>query len=528
MLSSIASRFALCSFSSPHSDFLEETTPSPHGIQNELAQMIQGLEYNTDRSGDSVKQFKEQLNEFIKKTEELEKKATLAESEIIRETLKQAKIARKWVSEGFDPSLLATDFSGVEFAVKTRLIYTIATFARSSSSLEGEPMDIKNIHGKAHVLLKGEMTPLSEIERNIQLSFYTDGGFEKFLGWDFVHPMGFMERDNQKWEKIQDHPCAQLNMETVQKIFDNAGAKESDQYILQPIVTTPYNSDSSAFMKNYENVGRMHSHAFIIGRDGKLWSTGALIEKEEYEQIFPSNFLKTGNCKLLSFDYELSRNKNTHHTIYIPMSEKSGEAAFEYLNEVNKGDGFRFNLIYQNCVRVINGLVRIAGHDVDIKESLASTFGKAIPDLKDFPYVGQPLQSVVDVINFVIQPIISFLGDVFSSLPPCINKSIRCVAQAAEDLIFYIPRKLLVFSMALIISTKLGGKEMTKPLIGIEEQVTDEKTNLAKFQTLYRGFWDLFDEERLIAHQSYILRDWMKLQPSYAIHDCTQQSSLPI
>lgn len=487
------------------------------------------------------KELVEELASMKEEVAEIEKQATdeiKAELKVVKEQIERSK---KWIDLGFDPSLIATDYESVDFAVKTHLVFSINTYKNSAESLEGPAMDIHNIDGKAHIMIKGELKPLKdmvEILGENRVVYYDNGEFERYDGWTFVHPDGFVEHDKFYWDRLQDAPpVARLNQEAVNAIFDKAGAKEGQDYVLEVVSTKTYNLLPGGLLgkiaKKFVNMW-MHTHMMIIKRDGRAWSASTLLEKSEYEQVvkgLATKFGKTGSSKINAPDYVLTRNNCEHFAGYFPMNDEQAEKVFDHANKLNSGDtraentgdGFDFNMLSENCTKKMGvEPLQILGHNVEAHESGLDSLLKALPDLEDIPFIGGPLSKFVKAVDAVARPVINFVGKVLSYVPQPIRRVASRISDCLGSAIAYIPRKIAVFALSLLLVKKLGGRENTT---GIRNRYQDNAPTLCK-----NKFTDLFNEERLKVYQGYNLVEWMqKNHPEKVVKfNCRKNALMPL
>ena len=189
------------------------------------------------------------------------------------------KEQKKWVSAGFDRALVKTDPEAVHFAVSTNLIYTIAMFQKTEGILAGEKITIHNDDGVALFLVEGEWVPYSAFKEIIRYSQKE----ARFIGWNFVHPQGFIPRDWAEYDQI--YPIAKLTQEAYQKIkthaqqFWSADQPEVDPgvpkgYILQVMTTGRNLLPDAWWAQNFKEHFPGHGSARLITPEGLVYSFG--------------------------------------------------------------------------------------------------------------------------------------------------------------------------------------------------------------------------------------------------------------
>ncbi len=498
------------SFSEPASPF------------NQVADILKGKSSLTKEEKESVLALLKSIAETAQKNNETD-------------TQSKAEAAIKWLkTTEFDPSLIATDMESVEYLVKTGLIFTVQLFKNSASMLFGDEMTIKNEGGKALILKEGRLTFVSEVKKQIPVELNKDGSFYKFDGWTFTHPQGFIPQDKFAWKDIRNFPIAQLKPDLVQTLRTQAGAGPDQPYILQPIVTHENtgikNEALKSLAKNFEKFTAKHAHALIIDDKGMVFSAGTMPENSELEALhsgFGSSLAATGNTKINIPDYQLPRINLQHHTTYIPMTKDQADKAFTVINEANVGVGMRFNMLRQNCGRFVLEIIRSAGcaQDLDIKSDFPSLLYQSLPDIKHIPIVGGPLDYIKTKVEAIAQPIIDSIQTVWKRTP----EGLRSGLSKLKDAITFIPNKLRTLAISSIMIIGLGGsRAVSKPRDGEEDTIRNEE-KLTRFQKLFRGVLDMFDEEHTRIYHTYFIMKWMQgTSEKYRCFDNSKKAILPI
>ena len=343
-------------------------------------------------------------------------------TEPVRSTAKEQE---KWVAAGFERSLLTTDPEAVHFAVSSKLIYTISMFAKSAAFLEGEPMTIKAVDGSAYFKVEGEWRPYSAFKDQIQ---YAEDQF-KIVGWNFIHPLGFVHRDLTEYDSI--YPIAKLNeagiratMAHAQKFWGenqpeiDSGIEKS--CVLQ-VMTTGRDWDylpKAWWANNLREHLPKHTSLRLMTPDGSLYSFGAKmgLQTDAFLCSPGHHQLGTGLATVPTPDYEESRRSDDRTMVAIPLSEGRAKQVLTFANEANKG--FSFNFLRQNCVRFADITMKLAGVKMSSHLSIEQFIADSLPRVSDIPYVGKGLVAVASSISRVVSPVFQFIGAMANAVMP--------------------------------------------------------------------------------------------------------------
>ena len=306
-----------------------------------------------------------------------------------------AREQEKWVAAGFDRSLITTDPEAVHFAVSSRLIYTISMYAAASAYLDGEPMVIKAVQGRAYFKVEGEWRPYSAFKDQIRYSSVR----RSFLGWNFIHPAGFISKDWVEYDQI--YPIARLNTAGIQaakghaRKFWGKDQPEVDPGIEKPcvlqVITTrkePEGLPTPWWQRHFQekNPDR-HTSLRLITPEGDLYSFGIALRHED--EAFLSSMrsvLATGIANVPIPDYQESRKAERQVLVALPLSQERAKKIIDFANTASKG--IAFNIAQQNCARFAEGALQIAGVTVTSRVSVSQLVLDALPRLSDAPYAG--------------------------------------------------------------------------------------------------------------------------------------------
>jgi hypothetical protein len=423
---------------------------------------------------------------------------------------------QKWIDAGFDERALVTDPEGVHFAVSTDLIYTILMFKDSADILEGEQITIPIVDGKALFKVGGEYLPYSAIKGRIVYSEEE----QKFPGWNFIHPSGFVPRDSSEFSEM--YPIAKLKPDAYERIARNASQfwcdnqQEVDpgcekRYILQVITTGRSCIPRTWWGTNFDNHTPEHSSSRLITPDGYVYSFGTKMRPADAQRVKSlNNFLATALSTTSAIDYEESRSSEEKRVTSIPMTKNRFDAILRYGNDANKG--FPFNFASQNCARFVSTQMALAGVPVNIKMSVPQCLAGILPDLDKVPLIGRPLSKVIAAVSFVVRPIIDALGALFRYFTPSpITKIWHVLTWSVREL---FRRVGAVIYNGLFYSLMGAGRSFV-PDGRFTERKCDpnDETSLPTSTRLLR-WWDIFNPDAITVYHAYKLRLWQNKQKS--------------
>jgi hypothetical protein len=340
-------------------------------------------------------------------------------SEPLRELFKEQK---KWVDAGFDRRLVRTDPEAVHFAVSSKLIYTISMFEKSADILKGEPLTIRNDDGVALFKVEGEWVPYANFKNKIQYS-------EKecrFVGWNFIHPQGFIPRDWAEYGQI--YPIATITPEAYQKIkahaeqFWSKDQPEVDHgiekgYILQVMTTGRDLLPNVWWAQNFKEHFPEHGSARLITPEGLVYSFGTKMRLPDEEVLcHVSSYLCTGISNVPTPDYEESRKADDRLMASLPVTKERFDSIIDFVNRANQGICFNFSR--QNCVRFVEVLLRLSGMKVSIKTSVHELLRDMLPRLSDIPIIGKQLSAASTRIACVVASVFDTIGMVLGYVTP--------------------------------------------------------------------------------------------------------------
>ena len=425
-----------------------------------------------------------------------------------------AREQEKWVRAGFDRELLTSDPEAVRFAVRSRLIYTISMFAKSSSFLRGERCTIKNDGGRAHFKVHGEWVPYDALKEKIRFS-------EKecsFEGWNFIHPDGFVQKDSATYDEV--YPVATLTAEGYKASLDHAQSFWSpDQpeidpgvekkYVLQVVTTGRQLLPRAWWSKNAIKNFPEHGSLRLITPDGDIYSFGTKMRLPDQEFLSTlSHYFGTGISNVPMPDYEEPRNSDDRTMAALPLSKERAEIVLDFVRRANKG--IAFNFARQNCVRFTEVVLGLVGVSMSTKMRAGEALCSLLPSLSDVPVVGVGMAICAKKISTIASKICSFVGSVCARITPTPTNIVwswmsgvyRGVAQRIEAL-FWSCMSLFVMGATLSIVPQDHPCGRDVPEVESFRQMMHWK--------------EIFSPEPLSVYYSSRLKQWMMKQRSCVV-----------
>jgi hypothetical protein len=425
----------------------------------------------------------------------------------------RAREQEKWVAAGFDRSLITTDPEAVHFAVSSKLIYTIAMFAKSAAFLEGEPMTIKAVNGSAYFKVEGEWKPYSAFKDEIQYS----EELYKIVGWNFIHPMGFVHHDWVEYDRI--YPIAKLNEAGIRATrahaqkFWGEDQPEIDPGAEKPcvlqVMTTGREWDGLSkawWANNLREHFPKHTSLRLMMPDGYLYSFGGKMGLQTDAFLCSSEHqLATGLATVPTPDYEESRRSDDRTMVAVPLTEERAKQILAFANEANKG--FSFNFLRQNCVRFADVVLRLGGVKMSSQMSMGQFLADGLPRVSDIPYIGKGIAAIASAVCSVVSPVFHCIGAVVNAVMPY---PIKLVWNFVTGAVGEVSSRIAAFVVNGVALTFLGADTSVVP----EEQPKISK--LESFRQLLT--WkDLWTPEAIQVCFSTQLDRWLRAQRNVLI-----------
>lgn len=478
-----------------------------HNVSAELKHIADGIDEASAKTSDGF-----QLGIFIT---ELENTVNALKARLGTSPLKEkCREQEKWVKAGFDKELIITDPEAVHFAVESKLIYTIAMFQNSADILEGEKLTIKNNNGIALFKVEGKWIPYSDFKDRIVYSTEEC----RFIGWNFVHPDGFIPRDWAEYDYL--YPIAKITPEAYQRVkahADQVWTKDLPEidpgvekgYILQVMTTGRDLLHRSWLTKNFIEHFPEHGSARIITPEGLVYSFGTKMRGPDEEFLcHPETYLGTGLSNVPTPDYEESRPSDDRLMTFMPISKARFEKEMDFVHRANKG--LCFNFSRQNCIRFIENILRIGGAEMSTKMSISELVGNIVPNLSDIPILGKPMAALCDSVKCAVSPIFDALSSAFSWIMPFpVKKVVECIGWAVNELL----RRIEALFWTTVGLLFMGATESIVP----EERLNAK--DLPEVETFRRFMdWsDLGNPEALRIYYVTKLKEWIRQRPNALI-----------
>ena len=443
----------------------------------------------------------------------------MARAALVSSSPEDVDLMEKW-----NALQLTCDPVGIEdirFMMTSKLAFSIALFKNSTGQGQ-ERHALRALDGQVCMKQEGAWVPLSVIRANLEYDPRQDKLVSKGQAnvvWSYLSPNGLVKFDRYNYNALpvveELSPAEHATILGEAQSFWWAEQPEVDvgqekKCVLQVISTNRVHSDDWAT----ENLARgypEHATFRVISPDGKVYSFGFQMEKQEENSIFkdkffpyPLTFLKTTETKITAPDYEEARPYRLKRVTSIPMTPERMENILAFIAEQNK-NGVTFNFIRQNCATLASELIGKAGiANKPERWTLGHGLASLFPEWSKVPYIGAPLAFVMHAINYVSKAI-------FDGMKKYTPEPIQTIGG-------FIPRKI----SALIANTfllTLGGRLVSKKHeesmnAGTTEDDLDNRRGFTCFSRLISSVGDMFrdDLSDLDAHQC--LGDWQIKQAS--------------
>lgn len=471
----------------------------------ELKQMGEAIPGEADRP------FVERMVSTLHAT--IEMVSTRLESDPCKELLREQK---KWVDAGFPEEVLTTDPDAVHFAVSTHLLYTVLMYRKSAEILEGDPVTFQIADGKVLFKVEGEYVPYERIKEIIR---YSESD-EKFPGWNFIHPMGFVHQDSVDCEAI--YPIAQLTPEAYHRVattashFWSENQEEIDpgrekQYVLQVMTTGRCCIPRTWWGVNSDDMMPEHSSSRLITPDGRVFSFGTKLHPDDAKKLTSlTSFLTTAVSRTCSPDYDEPRPSDEKRVTSIPITKERFDAIMAFANDMNKG--FVFNFANQNCTRFVAAQMALAGVYVNARTTAAQCYYAMLPNLKDVPLVGRPLVQMIAAIAFVVTPIFDCISALARWITPY---PVRWVFEQGTWVVTELFRRIGAIALNILHFFIMGGGRTLIPLGRSEHRTIspDDPIRRSISPTVLR-WQDIANPDAFPVYHSSMLREWQTRQRS--------------
>ena len=273
----------------------------------------------------------------------------------------------------------------------------------------------------------------------------------------------------------------------------------------------------SWWAKNLEGTVPQHAFTRLIDQMGNVFSFGTRspYSKEQSGTSGLTSFLTTWSTHLRAPDYLELLECPLRRVTTIPLTQERFDLIIEFANSLNSGSGIRFNFLRQNCVRIVQAFLYLAGIDINTKTTLPSVAYAMLPSGADCPLIGHTLSKVTTCSLTLLRPMSSCIGDLYSAAPEQVKTTIHHVANAA----LYLPRT--VSALALSTLTVCLGSGRMKPRDESEqkhqEDTIDNDLRVTSFRRLVT-FRNCTDPKTFTLFHNFKLIEWQNLQCSTVYH----------
>lgn len=414
----------------------------------------------------------------------------------------------------------------VEFATKSGIAYMIALFH-----------DSKHHHA---VVIDEEMNPCIKVNGQykkwdeLKQQLIYDEAIEEVVlktdptkKWNYISPDGLVQRGRYEYETI--YPIELLDDATVTALQNHAAEFFNGRETLDPdpglckecvlqIVTSHRNTIPLNWAtKNMQEVYPEHVTIRII-KGNALYSYNLDLRKEARDAVFqnyPSVFFSTTTSNIGIPDYEEPYPCAYKRTTSIPLTTTRANVILDWSTRMN-AQGIRFNFLKQNCDRVGELVLKMAGIHVDTRTSLPSFVYSSLPNLEDIPVIGTTIASIN---IFVTQTISPLWQEGAAWAPQWLLTSIEVVV---ETVTFPLKKIRTIFFNSVVMY--YGGAIAQNPSSVTHNSERDD--DLPYFNSLMEGLSDLWKEGITDMYHPRLLVEWQKKQPTTTIHHYTGKPRL--
>lgn len=429
----------------------------------------------------------------------------------------QIKMVKKLRDQGFPQELAVTHPSFVRFIFESKLAFWISCFRNSTEmgpqnhgvklSATGEPMLKMNGSWQTWEHIQAVIRYDEESEKLVSKNNYTQS-------WTYVSPQGLIQKDRFDYteiypiEEVSEVEYARL-LQHSKKFYDNnpeldVGVEKEAIYQVVTTYRTKWwgvEIPDNWMTKNLLKTMPRHVTLRIIDKDRKVYSFGFEMKKEESDLItsfLPPTILKTATTHISVPDYEEPRPFEERVTTNVPLTSARAKQILDFVTHHNT-QGIRFNFMKQNCTKLTGETLALAGYRIDTRISFGNFWSNFLPNMKDVPIIGVPMDWVMKKILYVVRPIL--------------NAMITYTPAPIKQVVRYIPEKIATILINLFIWV-LGGASMTSPLPEGVEDERDNATKLGRFSRIIRSPLDIFRDDTCDINYSQAIVDWQMRQNS--------------
>lgn len=419
-------------------------------------------------------------------------------------------IVKIWEGVGLDPSVCETDYEGVNFLVKERLLYSIIGFQNSSAiGKSHEQLQVRD--GKVYILCEGKFLSAASLSKRFryvkeELQLMEQGTNK---AWNYLCPDGLVPVDRCKSDTIL--PSMSISKDEKDRLLNHAkkmsGMKFSEEKpatsVLQ-IVTNPrkrFKTPDFFLFDGLESMTPNHLGFRIIDEKGNVYSSGfASTAEEDVYCTGKKNYFASINGMPGITDYEEFRPHDGRLVTSIPLTTETCNKELHELQEM-RTRGVRFNILTQNCSTMANQLLRIAGIKLDNRVSLYKFLKFLLPHYSSLSFVDK------------IKSTLILWSHKFSkaTMTPSAEEATSVIGKIIR--VILTPLRLLTNFAANLILLRHGankGSPVMKDMYG--ERKGEE--GLKKFSAVISSAKDLFSDRSHTVHHSGPFIEWQLSQPT--------------
>jgi len=451
---------------------------------------------------------------------------TASSGEIIHEVVKRHASLKKWEAVAPYVEEIGGKFNRIAHSrqihllAEKRILFNLAAFQNSTKEGREKHKLIVN-EGKLKFRSEGKWTDVdflqtlkwdTEEKRCFALNgkgekqrwnYLSQPGNEGFIPFDDIYdteepPIPDHNKELKPSEKISREELQALQLHASKFEYPNP-LEELGDCVFQ-IVSHPPRPYLNPMMDNFNKEFPNHVYMRIIDSNGNVYSTGTIGSRETLKKLkSPLNFFNSGTVHAGVFDTDESRKHSGRLTTSIPISKEKADKLVEYLKD-HRANGRRFNVIRQNCVKlVLLSMKKIEVLD-DIDQMTSTVAGKlinAFPTYESFGIVGSTF-------NYVSESGRVITKTVHNQTPACVIYAFKCLRR-----VFMWMPKMVMYSLTNMLVLTLGGtKQATdSPNLGGDEA-------MKPFDQLITGIKDLTKKETQLIYDSTKITEWMLQQKS--------------
>ncbi len=425
------------------------------------------------------------------------------------------KIQKKWEEFGFNGQIAKEHPDFVSFLFTSGLVFSIVMFQNSFGE---KGIDVDS-YGHPLLKIEGAWTRWDSFKDTIEYNPKTEAIVstkDRSLMYNYIASQGLVQRDNARYDKI--YPIAKLSHEQKEEVKKEAANfwqtnQEIDPGIEKDSVLQVVTSRRDLWGRNWWTENLLdntpeHVSLRLIDKEGNLYSFGLKMPPNEARRVFaylPFTYLTTATANIATPDYDETRRFDERRITSIPLTTERKDAILNFINEINKRD-LSFNIAKQNCNKLAQIVLGIAGVEVNTRISFGALFVRLLPSPSRLPFIGGFFSTVHKVASVV--------SNFFAKLVSYIPKPIIRVFTVIHDGILFLPRLIQTISLN-ILAIALGGIRKDKKET-VNEPHDDKR--LVRFPSLINSVSDFFKAEKTQSYFSGLMVEWQLKQKSTRCH----------